>query len=402
VVICNDFVSTEEDSIELTIQAQTDSPSPAPWFHMDKTKNGLLFRLGGAWLFRNVGALESAFQAHFAADIPKKLSVQLSIEKDCIMDSSGACLIAQAIKMLKSQGRAVEVLSNGEYPLLEKFLAFQPAVEQLQPSQSWKTRWLDHIGYRAIVLKKTALSMLEFLGEVLVTWWTTFKSSAHIRWVSVFRQCEEVGVKALPIVGLISFLIGVVLSYQSINQLRRFGAEIYTIDFLGVSILREIAVLLTAIVIAGRSGSAFTAQIGTMGLNQEIDAIRMLGLNPILVLVVPRLLAIIVCLPILVFFAMIMGLLGGMLMTGLIIDVTPLQFANYLQKAISHSAFWVGMSKAPLFAILIGLVGCYRGFQVKGSAESVGRMTTQSVVESIFLVIICDALMSILFSYLKV
>jgi phospholipid/cholesterol/gamma-HCH transport system permease protein len=304
--------------------------------------------------------------------------------------------------MLKSQGRAVEVLSNGEYPLLEKFLAFQPAVEQLQPSQSWKTRWLDHIGYRAIVLKKTALSMLEFLGEVLVTWWTTFKSSAHIRWVSVFRQCEEVGVKALPIVGLISFLIGVVLSYQSINQLRRFGAEIYTIDFLGVSILREIAVLLTAIVIAGRSGSAFTAQIGTMGLNQEIDAIRMLGLNPILVLVVPRLLAIIVCLPILVFFAMIMGLLGGMLMTGLIIDVTPLQFANYLQKAISHSAFWVGMSKAPLFAILIGLVGCYRGFQVKGSAESVGRMTTQSVVESIFLVIICDALMSILFSYLKV
>jgi phospholipid/cholesterol/gamma-HCH transport system permease protein len=166
--------------------------------------------------------------------------------------------------------------------------------------------------------------------------------------------------------------------------------------------LREIAVLLTAIVIAGRSGSAFTAQLGTMALNQEIDAIRMLGLNPILVLVIPRLIAITVCLPLLVFFAMIMGLLGGMVVTMVIIDVTPLQFITHFQRSISLSSFWVGMSKAPLFAILIGLVGCYRGFQVKGSAESVGRMTTQSVVESIFLVMICDAFMSILFSYLKV
>ncbi|MCE3231295.1 MAG: transporter permease, partial [Alphaproteobacteria bacterium] len=197
-------------------------------------------------------------------------------------------------------------------------------------------------------------------------------------------------------------LIGMVLSYQSINQLRRFGAELYTIDFLGISVLREIAVLLTAIVIAGRSGSAFTAQIGTMALNQEIDAIRMLGLNPVLVLVVPRLIAIMICLPILVFFAMAMGLLGGMFTVNLTIDITPLQFMNQFKRAASVGAFWVGMSKAPLFAVIIGLVGCFRGFQVKGSAASVGRMTTQSVVESIFLVIICDAVMSILFSYLGV
>jgi phospholipid/cholesterol/gamma-HCH transport system permease protein len=287
-------------------------------------------------------------------------------------------------------------------PLLDYFLKFEPADQHFVPRLNWKTRWLDRIGHAAVIFGDTALNLLGFFGEILVTGIHAIKSRMGIRWVSIFRHVEEIGLKALPIIGLISFLIGVVLAYQSINQLRRFGAELYTIDFLGISILREIAVLLTAIVIAGRSGSAFTAQIGTMALNQEIDAIRMLGLNPILVLVIPRLLAMLVCLPILVFFAMIMGLLGGMMMVGFLIDVTPLQYTRHFQHAVTLSAFWVGMSKAPLFAILISLVGCFRGLQVKGSAESVGRMTTQSVVESIFLVIVCDALMSILFSYLKV
>ena len=380
----------------------TNSEYPAPWFDTDQTKDGLTLRLGGTWICRTVGVLEPLIQTHFQVDFPEKLAVQVTIEQDCVMDAAGACLIARIIKRLKSQKRVVEVSILSSSQLLDYFLNFQPAVKPFPSRLHWATRWLDHIGYHAVVLGKTAFNMLDFLGEVLITWLGTLKSTMPIRWVSIFRHGQEIGVKALPIVGLISFLIGMVLSYQSINQLRRFGAEIYTIDFLGVSILREIAVLLTAIIIAGRSGSAFTAQIGTMALNQEIDAIRMLGLNPILILVVPRLIAIIVCLPLLVFFAMAMGLLGGMVITSLIIDVTPAQFTNYFQRAISLSTFWVGMSKAPLFALLIGLVGCYRGFQVKGSAESVGRMTTQSVVESIFLVIVCDALMSIIFSYLKV
>jgi phospholipid/cholesterol/gamma-HCH transport system permease protein len=386
----------------LTQQALTNLKRSPPWFDTDNTRDGLRLSLGGSWTCGNLSALENEIKDYLQKDMPKKLSIEVSVEEGCILDTAGACLIAHTIKSLKNEGRTVDLKINTSSALLDYFLKFQPAVESFEPRLNWKTRWLDHIGHSAIVLGKTTLDMLGFLGEILVTVFQAIKSTLKLRWVSVFHHGEEIGLKALPIVGLISFLIGMVLSYQSINQLRRFGAELYTIDFLGISVLREIAVLLTAIVIAGRSGSAFTAQIGTMALNQEIDAIRMLGLNPVLVLVVPRLIAIMICLPILVFFAMAMGLLGGMFTVNLTIDITPLQFMNQFKRAASVGAFWVGMSKAPLFAVIIGLVGCFRGFQVKGSAASVGRMTTQSVVESIFLVIICDAVMSILFSYLGV
>ncbi len=384
------------------MQAPSNSQQTDPWFNTDKTKDGLILRFGGTWVCRTVGPLEPELQSLLETDFPKKLPIKVVIEEGCILDTAGACLLARAIKAIKIHHRAVEVVLLSPSPLLEYFLKFQPTGKPFTPRLNWKTRWLDNIGRATVIFCKTALNLLGFFGEILVTGLNTIKSKARFRWVSIIHHIEEIGLKALPIIGLISFLIGMVLAYQSINQLRRFGAELYTIDFLGVSILREIAVLLTAIVIAGRSGSAFTAQIGTMALNQEVDAIRMLGLNPILVLVIPRLIAMVVCLPILVFFAMVMGLVGGMIMVGLIIDITPLQYIRHLQHAVTPSAFWVGMSKAPLFAILISLVGCFRGLQVKGSAESVGRMTTQSVVESIFLVIVCDALMSILFSYLKV
>lgn len=386
----------------MTTQAKTQLELTPPWFDVERNKSGLIFRVKGAWFSRTVSPLEPELQDFLSKESFQKIPVQVIIEKECVMDSAGACLIARVIKNLRNQGCGVELPEQGLYPLLDQFLAFKPIIRFFNPRLNWKTRWLDHIGYKAVVLQKTAKNMLRFLGEVMVTWGVTFRSLAHIRWVSVARQSEEIGVKALPIVGLISFLIGMVLAYQSINQLRKFGAEIYTIDFLGISILREIAVLLTAIVIAGRSGSAFTAQIGTMRLNQEVDAIQMLGLNPVLILVIPRLIAILLSLPLLVFFAMIMGLFGGMLVTSLIIGISSVEYVSYLQKAVSVRTFWVGMSKAPLFALLIGLVGCYRGFQVRGSAESVGTMTTQSVVESIFLVIVCDAFMSIIFSYLGI
>lgn len=377
-------------------------PKKATWFEVKQTHDHLTLHFGGPWLSRTVGAQEPKLQPYTTLEFPQNLPVQIIVEKDCVLDMSGACLLGRFIKTLQVQKRAVDIQRLIPTPLLDYFLDFQPSKELFTPRSRWYIRWLDAIGYEAYMLSKTTLNLLAFLGEVLITWLRTLQTTLNLRWVSIFRQADEIGVKAIPIIGLISFLIGVVLSYQSINQLSRFGAEIYTVDFLGISLLREISVLLTAIVIAGRSGSAFTAQIGTMALNQEIDAIRMLGLNPILVLVVPRLVAILISLPLLVFFAMIMGLIGGMLMTTLTIDMTPLQFTNQLQRAISVKHFWVGMSKAPLFALLIGLVGCFRGFQVKGSAESVGRMTTQSVVESIFLVIVFDAFMSIFFSYLKI
>jgi phospholipid/cholesterol/gamma-HCH transport system permease protein len=206
----------------------------------------------------------------------------------------------------------------------------------------------------------------------------------------------------MPIVGLLSFLIGVVFAYQGADQLRRFGAEIYTVNLLGIAILRELGVLLTAIIIAGRSGSAFTAQIGTMQVNEEIDALRTLGLDPIEVLVVPRVLGLALTLPLLAVYAAFMGLLGGCLMSWASLGILIPTFLEQLRSAITEWTFWVGIIKAPFFAIIIALVGCYEGFNVARSADSVGRLTTQSVVESIFIVIVADAAFSIMFSMLRI
>jgi len=244
--------------------------------------------------------------------------------------------------------------------------------------------------------------LLSFVGQIVIAFGRVLVRPRRLRLTSLTHHLELVGVDALPIVGLISFLIGIVLAYQGAEQLRAFGAEIFTIDLLAVSVLREIGILLTAIVVAGRSGSAFTAQLGTMQVNEEIDALQTLGLDPVEVLVLPRLLALMIALPLLAFFADLMALLGGGLMAVFVLDIPPVQFLNQLERAATPAMFWAGMSKAPLFAFLIGMVGCYEGMTVRGSAESVGRQTTRAVVVGIFLVIVFDALFSILFAYFGV
>jgi phospholipid/cholesterol/gamma-HCH transport system permease protein len=216
----------------------------------------------------------------------------------------------------------------------------------------------------------------------------------------VVSHIERTGLNALPIVGMISFLVGVVLAFQGADQLRRFGAQVFTVNMVGISVLREMGILLTAIVVAGRSGSAFTAEIGAMQVNEEVDALRVTGLDPMEVLVAPRVIALMISLPLLAFFADIMGLLGGGIMAVTLIDISFGQYWRILNNAVNLNTFLVGIIKAPIFALLIALVGCFEGLRVSGSAESVGRLTTRSVVEGIFLVIIFDAFFSVLFSYL--
>jgi len=203
-------------------------------------------------------------------------------------------------------------------------------------------------------------------------------------------------------VGLLSFLIGIVLAYQGADQLRYYGAEIFTVNLLGVGLVRELGVLMTAIIVAGRSGSAFTAELGTMQVNEEIDAMLTLGLDPIEVLVLPRLAALVVALPLLTFYANVMGVLGGAFICGVALDIPLPLFLQQLRGAITGWSFWLGILKAPFFAICIAVIGCREGLRVTRSAESVGRLTTLSVVESIFLVIIIDAAFSILFSQLNI
>jgi phospholipid/cholesterol/gamma-HCH transport system permease protein len=263
--------------------------------------------------------------------------------------------------------------------------------------------FLERTGKGAVQAFRQGYHMVGFLGRVTVeTTESLLEPRGHLPFPSLVHQIEETGLTALPIVGLLAFLIGIVIAYQGADQLRKIaaGAEIYTIDLLGVSILRELGVLITAIIVAGRSGSAFTAQIGTMRVNEEIDAMQTLGLNTTELLVVTRVVGLVIALPILVFFADVVGVIGGMVMCYVDLGITIPAFLREFKTAVTLDTFLVGMIKAPVFAFIIGLVGCFEGLRVERNAASVGLLTTRSVVESIFLIIAFDAGFSVLFSTL--
>ena len=215
---------------------------------------------------------------------------------------------------------------------------------------------------------------------------------------SLVHHCEEVGLNAVPIVALMAFLIGVVLAFQGASQLRQFGAEVFVVDLIAISVLRELGILLTAIIVAGRTASAFTAAIGSMKMREEIDAMRTLGIDPAIALILPRVLALLLMLPILGLVANVMGLLGGGLMSWIELDISPAMFRTRLVEGTAAEHVFVGMVKAPVFAIIIGLVGCRAGMRVGGDAESLGRMTSSAVVTAIFAVIVADAFFSIFFA----
>jgi phospholipid/cholesterol/gamma-HCH transport system permease protein len=275
--------------------------------------------------------------------------------------------------------------------------------QHLLPSSHYRFGdFTARIGRITIGLVQRGGELLGFVGLISIISFRTLRRPRHIRFTALISHMEQTGVDALPIVGLLSFLIGVVMAFQGADQLRRFGAEIYTVNLLGVAILRELGVLLAAIIIAGRTGSAFTAQIGTMKVNEEVDALQVLGLDPVEVLVLPRLTALMLTMPLIVFYANLMALAGGALMAWATLNIPFPVFLSQLRGAISGWTFWLGVLKAPFFAGIIALTGCYEGLRVSRSAESVGRQTTRSVVESIFLIIVADALFSILFSYLNI
>jgi len=244
--------------------------------------------------------------------------------------------------------------------------------------------------------------LLGFVGLTLVTLGKVLGGRRRLRLTSTVFHMEQTGLDAVPIVALLTFLVGSVVAFLGATVLRDFGASIFTVELVAYSFLREFGVLLTAILLAGRSGSAFTAQIGSMKSREELDAIRALGLDAIELLVLPRLLALMVMLPLLTFIGMISGLLGGALVGSAALDISPGMFVSRLYEMTEIRHFWVGMVKAPIFAFLIAVVGCLEGMKVAGSAESVGRHTTSAVVQSIFLVILFDALFAMFFMELGV
>ena len=256
----------------------------------------------------------------------------------------------------------------------------------------WEERLVPDIQSR----KEALVQALAFLGEAAVTFGRALIKPRSIRWRALLRVVELDGVRALPITGLLTFLVGVVIAYQGAEQLRKFGTNIFIVDLVGISLVREIAPLIVAILIAGRSGSAYAAEIGTMKVTEELDAVRTLGISPVNLLVLPRTFALVIALPLLTVYADILGVFGGMLIASGQLNVSFTEFLARFEEAVAVRHFMIGLAKAPFFAMIIALVGCYQGFRIRGGVDDVGRHTTISVVQSIFLVIVFDAICSVL------
>ncbi|MEO7935175.1 MAG: ABC transporter permease [Dokdonella sp.] len=279
------------------------------------------------------------------------------------------------------------------------------AVSKAENAPSAKPRRKDrgfvasvaNVGKALEDFRANATALVGFIGLILSAFARSVLLPRRWRLTSTISHIEQTGLNALPIVALLCFLVGAVVAFLGATVLKEFGASIYTVELVGYSFLREFGVLLTAIMVAGRSGSAFTAQIGSMKAREEVDAIRTLGLEPVDVLVMPRVLALLISMPILTLVGMLAGIAGGAAVCVLTLDVSPLMFITRLHETTTVRHFWVGMSKAPIFAFLIAAIGCLEGFKVEGSAESVGSHTTSSVVQSIFVVILIDAIAAIFF-----
>lgn len=373
----------------------------AGWFETTRAGEDVILRAGGSWTLPASRSLDSALRQLSVAGARQVLFDLTEVEA---VDTAGAWLIKRTRLDLAAAGidAVVRGAKQRQQALLER-IDQVGALPPLAPHPSFSLIDLvAGVGEGTFHALGQARDLLNFFGAVLIAIARVALRPRRIRFTSFVNNIQLHGLNAMPIVGVLLFLVGIVVAYQGVGQLSRFGAQIYTVDLVGISVLREMGVLISSIVIAGRSGSAFTAQIGTMQVNEEIDAIRTMGLDPLEVLVLPRILALMVALPLLTFFANIMAILGGAFMATLTIDVTFAQFLSLLNQAVTLTHFWVGMVKAPVFALIIAMVGCFEGMRVRGSAESVGRLTTQAVVEALFLVIVVDAFFSILFSFLGI
>ncbi len=371
-----------------------------PTIISETSATGVCIRLAGDLRTQSLDRVE----AGFAAQKPNGQDVIVDMSQVESLDTGGAWLVANLVQRMGSEGAQVQLegLAPAHSSLIETVSHNISEVtgEELPPHGF--VNWVARIGQKTLGAWQDTLSIIGFLGLTLHRLVRTLIMPWRLRRAALVSQMEQVGFKALPIVSLMGFLIGVVLAFQGATQLKQFGAEIFVVELISISILRELGILLTAIIVAGRSGSAFTASIGSMKVQEEIDAMRTLGLDPIEVLVIPRVLALLIMLPILGFVADMAGLIGGALMSWIDLGVSPGMFLTRLKENTGVAQLAVGMIKAPFFALVIGVIACWQAMQVKGSSESVGQRTTASVVQSIFMVIAIDALFSIFFSELGI
>ena len=358
-------------------------------------------RIHGRWTVAEVGALRAG-----PGPVPR-------VAGECVFDASGMETLdlsgAWQLWRFESACRAGGARARWE-PGRPDLLAFIDRTMEGEPAESPRDEprraalagALHGVGRAAVQARERALDVLGFVGVVTAGLGHALSSIKRLRLSSVARHVYETGFTAVPIVSLIAFLIAVIIAYIGAQQLRQFGGEIFVVDLITVSVLRELGVLLTAIIVAGRSGSAFAAEIGAMKLNDEVDALRAMGMDPVEVLVLPRIIGLVIALPALTIVADAMGLAGGAILSWYLVDIPFGQYVDRVQGSISDYTFWVGIIKAPVFAVLIAVVGTLRGMQVRTSSRELGRLTTVAVVQSIFLVIFADAIFAVIFMELDI
>jgi phospholipid/cholesterol/gamma-HCH transport system permease protein len=335
-------------------------------------------------------------------DLSALQKVTLNLLQTTSIDTAAALFLNKLQKKFSQQNISTECfLENKEIKeTLELIAERKIETKQLLPRK--KRTFIEYIGDATCKNYKGFLDFISFLGILFHAKFHTLRSLKNIRYKEIIFEMNESAIKAILIVSITSFLIGVVVAYQSAYQLKIYGANIFIIDMLGLSILRELSPLITAIIIAGRSGSAYTAQIGAMKITEELDAMRTMGFDPYLFLVIPRIFALMITMPILIFISDIMALFGGMMISNIYLDISTSLFMERFSDVIAVKHFFVGVVKGPFFAFLIATIAVHRGLRVQNDTQSIGINTTKSVVESIFAVIVCDAIFSVFFTSLGI
>lgn len=369
-----------------------------PEFSSERLGDALTLALGGRWTLDASAALEARADA-LVADSRDARRVIFDLGRITRLDTAGAWLIDRARQTLNAKGVDARLESvRPEFEILLREASYHQVVIPPSRGGSHLLRLIADIGGTVVSAGADVYKGVGFLGEAVAAIGQSLVKPSRFRTTSLVFHMESIALRGAPIIALINFLAGAILAQQGIFQLRRFGATTLVIDLIGLLILRELGVLLTAIMTAGRSGSAITAELGSMKLQEEIDALTVLGLRPVELLIVPRLLALIISLPILTFIADMAGIAGGVLVSWTYEGITPLRFLTGLQTAIGYHTFFSGLIKAPFMALIIGLIACQEGLAVAGSAESVGRRVTSSVVKSIFMIIVVDGLFAVFFA----
>jgi phospholipid/cholesterol/gamma-HCH transport system permease protein len=377
----------------------TDARAPA--FSSERSGDVLRLSLGGDWTIEGSRAVETGAEQLVTAALEVKRAI-LDFGRVGRMDTAGAWLLDRARQTLAQRGVKTEIERlRPEFEILLKEAHFREFETTHTRSGNPLVNLLSDVGIGMEGVGRDIVSSVAFLGDVVATFGGLLTRPRGFRLTSLVFHIDQFALRSVPIIVLINFLVGAIVAQQGLFQLRQFGAQAFAVNLIGILVLRELAVILTSIMVAGRSGSAITAELGSMKMREEIDALKVMGLSPVEVLILPRLMALIISLPLLTFLADLAALFGGLCVAWGYGGISPEAFLARLQTAIGINTFLIGMIKAPFMALVIGLIASVEGLAVQGSAESLGRQVTSSVVKAIFMVIVVDGLFAMFFAGIR-